>query len=244
MEYYLILLSLLTIAFLYASVGHGGASGYITVLTLWHIQNSLIRPSVLILNMLVSAVAFIQYYRAGHFSWKIFLPFAVTSIPAAFWGGQHKPDADIYNKILGVALFFPILKLLGFFGKETEQTRPVNLPVALAIGFVIGLVSGMLGIGGGIFLTPVLLLLHWAKMKTAAAVSALFIFVNSLSGFIGLLQKGFEVNNEMFAWIATALIGGVFGSYFGSRKFNSQALRYLLAGGLVIAAFKLLFLPK
>ena len=238
----LLLFSLLSVAFLYGSVGHGGASGYITLLTLWGIEKDLIRPSVLLLNMVVSAIAFVEYYRAGHFNWRIFLPFAITSVPAAFLGGKLKIDAAFYNHLLGISLFFPILKLIGIFGKESEEIRPLNLPLALGIGAVIGLASGLLGIGGGIFLTPLLLLLHLAKMKTAAAVSALFIFVNSVSGFAGLVEKGLALDNQVISWIVIAVAGGLAGSYLGSRKFNTTLLRYLLATGLTIAAFKLLII--
>jgi hypothetical protein len=229
------------IAFLYSSVGHGGASGHIAVLTLMGITPIYIKSSALILNILVSSIAFISYYRSGYFKYKLLLPFLITSLPFAFIGGLvNIENPVVYQKILGICLIFPIIRLLGIGKQDNLITREINIPLALFIGAVIGFLSGLMGIGGGILLTPVLILLSWANLKEAAAVSALFILLNSISGIIALNIKGFNLNPAIISWITAALIGAYLGSYFGAKKFNFKTLRYCLAVVLCIASFKLL----
>lgn len=230
---------LLIIAFLYASVGHGGASGYLALMAFFSFTPETMRPTALLLNIFVSFIAFIQYYRSGYFKWSLFWPFAITSIPAAFLGGLITVDAGLYKKILAVLLLFSVIKLLGFNTKNKGSLKEPNTFIALLIGAAIGLFSGMIGIGGGIILSPLILLLHWADMKKTAAVSALFIFVNSLAGLAGLFTKGFEYKNEMGVMILIAFIGGIAGSYFGAKKFESTLLNKLLAIVLIIAVVKL-----
>lgn len=235
---------LMIVAFLYASVGHGGASGYLAVLALvGGVSNADMKSSALILNLLVSLVAFWQFRQ--HFQWELFWAFALLSVPAAYFGAQIPITDGVYKKLLAVFLAFPILRLMISLAPK-KQTGPVatNVPpigIALAIGAVIGLLSGMLGIGGGILLSPLILLLGWADMKPTAAVSALFIFVNSLSGLAGLLAKGFEPPSFVYVWLGFAFVGGLAGAYMGSQKLNTVALRYTLALVLSIAALKLFF---
>jgi uncharacterized membrane protein YfcA len=235
-------LSLLPIvAFLYASVGHGGASGYLALMALFSFAPETMKPTALLLNLFVAGIAFYHYYRAGHFNKKLFFPFALASIPFAFMGGMIEIDASIYKKILAVLLLFAILKMLNVIGKERNQIKDIKIWQGLIIGGFIGFFSGLIGIGGGIILTPVILLLHWGKMKEAAAVSALFIWVNSGAGLIGQFTSGAALLPQSFLLVALALIGGWFGSYNGSKKFNNSALRYLLAFVLIIASVKLFF---
>ena len=231
---------LVTMAFMYAAVGHGGASGYLAVLALFSVEPSVMKSSALILNIFVSLISFAQYYRGGYFKWKLFLPFAVASIPAAYLGATVPLSGGIYKKVLGVCLSFPILRLAGFLGKETEETQELKWTYGLIIGAVIGFLSGMIGIGGGIILSPVILLFHWAKMKETAAVSALFILVNSISGLIALTSKGFTPNPEIYIWLVAAVIGGFAGAYLGSKKFNNNVLKYILAAVLLVASVKLI----
>jgi uncharacterized membrane protein YfcA len=233
-------LSLLpVIAFLYASVGHGGASGYLALMALFSFAPETMKPTALLLNLFVAGVAFYHYYKAGHFNLKLFIPFAITSIPLAFVGGMIEVDASLYKKILGVLLIFAILKMLHVFGKESPIIKEVKTWQGLIVGGIIGFFSGLIGIGGGIILTPVILLLHWGKMKEAAAVSALFIWANSASGFIGQLTSGVSIGAETFVLVAIAFVGGFFGSYFGSKRINNDLLRYILAFVLTIASVKL-----
>ncbi|MCB0463531.1 MAG: sulfite exporter TauE/SafE family protein [Flavobacteriaceae bacterium] len=238
---WLFLLTLPIVAFLYASVGHGGASGYLALMAIFSFAPEAMKPTALLLNLFVSGIAFYHYYKAGYFNKKLFLSFALASIPMAFVGGMIEVDASIYKKILAVLLIFAILKMLNVFGKESEYIKQVKLWQGLMVGGVIGFFSGLIGIGGGIILTPIILLLHWGKMKEAAAVSALFIWVNSAAGLIGQISSGVEISPQAFILVAIALVGGFLGSYYGSRKFNNTLLRYVLAFVLIIASVKLFF---
>ncbi len=235
----------LIVAFLYSSVGHGGASGYLALMAFFSFSPDVSRPTALILNIFVSFIAFIQYYRSGNFKLNLFWPFAVTSVPAAFIGGLITVDADIYKKILAVLLLFSVIKLVGFnfiSPKAAQKNlKSQNLILSLLIGLVIGIFSGMIGIGGGIILSPLILLMHWGDIKQTAAVSSLFIFVNSLAAMAGVFSTGFEYNNEMGYMIVMALIGGMAGSYYGALRFKSKLLGNILAIVLVIASLKLIF---
>ena len=237
--YFVLLLPI--VAFLYASVGHGGASGYLALMAIFSFAPEVMKPTALLLNLFVAGIAFYHYFKAGFFNKRLFLSFAMASIPLAFLGGMIEIDASIYKKVLALLLVFAILKMLNVFGKEGEQIKDVKLWQGLVVGGIIGFFSGLIGIGGGIILTPIILLLHWGKMKEAAAVSALFIWVNSAAGLIGQVSSGVELSSQSFILVAVALVGGFFGSYYGSKKFNNSLLRYLLAFVLIIASVKLFF---
>jgi len=241
-EYIWLFLCLLPIiAFLYAIVGHGGASGYLALMALFSFAPETMKPTALLLNLFVAGIAFYHYYKAVYFNKKLFLSFAISSIPLAFVGGMIEVDASIYKKILAILLIFAILKMLNVFGKESAIIKEVKLWQGLVVGGIIGFFSGLIGIGGGIILTPIILLLHWGKMKEAAAVSALFIWVNSASGLVGQLTSGVTISPQSYVLVAVAMVGGFFGSYYGSKKFNNNLLRYMLAFVLLIASFKLFF---
>ena len=230
---------LFIVAFLYASVGHGGASGYLALMALFGFSAAIMKSSALVLNIFVSLISFYQYYKGGHFRWKLFLPFIITSIPASFIGAYITLDSMMYKKILGVLLIFPILRLLGIIGKESETIREVKIVWALIIGGIIGLLSGMIGIGGGIILSPVILLFHWGNMKETAAVSALFIFVNSLAGLLGLMAQGTLIDSHIYLWLIVAIAGGITGAYVGRKLLSNKALKAILALVMVIASVKL-----
>jgi len=232
---------LFLVAFFYSSVGHGGASGYLALMAIFSFSPEVMKPTALLLNLFVSLVSFIQFYRGGHFNFKLFLPFALASVPMAYVGGLITIDADIYKKILGLLLLIPIIRFLFFANIKVEEIKKSNVFLSLIIGGTIGFLSGLIGIGGGILLSPVLLLLKWSDMKQTAAISALFIFVNSLSGLAGQLTKGIHFSPDMFAYVAIAFVGGICGAYFGSMKFNQNILKYLLAIVLIMASYKLLF---
>lgn len=240
---FLLFLPLLaTVAFLYSSVGHGGASGYLAVMAIMGIAPTLMKSSALIMNLAVSLFSFIGFYRAGFFKWKLFWPFAITSIPMAYLGGTMTLSDSIYKKILAVCILISIARLLYQFKNEETENREIPLWAGLTTGGMIGLLSGMIGIGGGIILSPVMLLMNWAKFKETASVSALFIFVNSVSALYGQLQKGgFEIPDNLKWAIFATICGGLVGSYLGSKQFNIPTLRYILAISLVIACGKLIF---
>jgi uncharacterized membrane protein YfcA len=234
------LLLLFIVAFLYAAVGHGGASGYLALMAVFGMMPEIMKPTALLLNLFVSLSAFVLFYKEGHFKWKIFLPFALASIPFSFLGGMISLDASIYKKILGILLLIPVVRLAAFPNKDMNDLKQSTLFLSLLIGACIGFLSGLIGIGGGIILSPVLLLLAWTNQKQTAAISALFIFVNSLSGLAGQLTKGINFQSEMFILVGVAFACGSFGAWFGARKFNQNILKYLLATVLLMASVKLL----
>jgi uncharacterized membrane protein YfcA len=197
------------------------------------------KPTALVLNILVSGLSFYFYYREKNFKFNLFYPFALTSIPFSFIGGYLKIDAFYYKIILATVLVFAVMRLLGLFGKEKENLKAINVPMALGFGALIGFLSGLLGIGGGIILSPVLLLMGWATMKQTAAVSALFILVNSISGLFGFVYQGGSLPVSSGMLIGLVFTGGLFGAYYGSAKFNSKTLRYVLSVVIGIAIFKL-----
>ena len=232
---------LFLIAFLYASVGHGGASGYLALMAIYGIAPEVMKPTALLLNLFVSLTAFIQFYRGKHFIFKIFLPLALASVPLAFIGGSIALDAVIYKKTLGVLLLIPVIRFLFFANTPADKLKQPNIALSVFIGAAIGFLSGLIGIGGGIILSPILLFLKWTDQKQTAAISALFIFVNSLSGLAGQITKGIQFNSNMIWYVAIAFIGGLFGAYFGALRFKQTILKNVLAVVLLLAAYKLLF---
>ena len=242
-SHFLLFLPLLAIvAFLYSSVGHGGASGYLAVMAIMGIAPPLMKSSALLMNLAVSLFSFYGFYRAGFFKLKLFLPFAIASIPMAYLGGTMTLSDSIYKKILAVCILISIARLLYQFKQEETENKDVPIWAGLTAGGIIGLISGMIGIGGGIILSPLMLLMKWAKLKETAAVSALFIFINSSSGLYGQIMKGgFQIPENLQWAILATIFGGLLGSYFGSQKFNLPTLRYMLAMGLFIACAKLIF---
>ena len=238
--YWVFLCVLPVVAFLYAGVGHGGASGYLALMSLFSMAPETMKPTALLLNLFVAGTAFYFYYKEGYFNKKLFLSFAIASIPMAYLGGTIEVETRIYKIILGILLIFAILKMLNVFGKENEYIREVRLWQGLLVGAVIGFFSGLIGIGGGIILSPVILLLHWGKMKEAAAVSALFIWVNSAAGLAGQFSNGITLNSQSYIMVGLAVIGGFLGSYYGSKKMTNKGVRYMLVIVLCAASVKLI----
>lgn len=228
------------VAVLYSSVGHGGASGYLAVMAFLAVPPNVTRPTALILNVFVAAIGMVQFYRRGFFDWKIFLPFAATSIPFAFIGGSVHLPLEVYRAVLGFVLFFAAFRLAWNFSSEKEFIAPKTW-IALIVGAGLGLVSGLIGVGGGIFLTPILLLMNWTEAKTAAGISAAFILVNSISGLAGNYAQAAQLSSSVIFWIIAAVSGGIIGSTLGSRYFNTLTLRRVLAVVLVFAGIKLIF---
>ncbi len=229
------------VSFMYSAVGQGGASGYLAMMTLFGFVPETMKPTALLLNLFVAAISFIHYAKDGHFNKKLFITFAVASIPLALLGGMIEVDASLYKKILAVLLAFAILRILNVLGKEAGQIKEVKIWQGLSVGGSIGFFSGLIGIGGGIILSPIILIMKWGKIKEAAAVSALFIWVNSAAGMGGQLISGVRIDPQAFILVGIAVIGGFLGSYLGSRKFENKGLRYMLAFVLAIACIKLFF---
>src|SRR6476620_1245616 len=236
----LIILAIFVVAVLYSSVGHGGASGYLAVMAFLGVMPEITRPTALVLNLFVASIGTYQFWRAGYFSWRIFWPFAIASIPMAFVGGMIHLPTNIYKVVLGVVLALAALRLAWKLS-TTGTVKDPPLWSALLIGAVIGLLSGLVGVGGGIFLTPVLLLANWSETKTAAGVSALFILVNSVAGIAGNYQQVAKLPPNVWLWVAAAVVGGIVGSTLGSKRFDSLTLRRVLALVLIFAGTKLIF---
>lgn len=238
----LLCLLIFAAALLYSSVGHAGASGYLAAMALCGIAPALMKPSALVLNVLVATIATVQFYRAGRFSFSLLWPFAVASVPLAFLGGALTLPGIYYKPAVGLVLLFAAYRLVG--GPRVVdanlETKPVPLPSALVSGAGIGLLSGLTGTGGGIFLSPLLLFMGWAETKESAGVSAAFILVNSMAGLAGLLTGFVTLPGTVPLWAAAAVAGGLIGSSLGSRYLASITLKRLLAAVLVVAGVKLI----
>lgn len=233
-------LLLAVVAFLYSSVGHGGASGYLALMAIFSFPVLVMKPTALLLNLFVSGISFFFYYQKEFFKPKLFYPFAITSVPAAFIGGMIPLENSFYKIVLGIVLILAALRLFGFFNSKEKETTKINIPLAMGIGFGIGLLSGMLGIGGGVILSPILLLLGWANLKETAAISSLFIFVNSIAGLSGYFLNGHRLPDESFYLVPIAIFGGIIGAYYGSGFFSNKVLKYVLATVILMASVKLI----
>ncbi len=228
---------------LYASVGHAGASGYLAVMALLGVPMSLMRPTALLVNVCVAAIACVQFARAGHFRWALFWPFAVAAVPAAFVGGMLSLPARPMQLLIGTVLALACLRMAwealgGRFA--ARATRPPATPVAVCAGGVLGFVAGLTGTGGGIFLSPLMLLFRWADARRTAATSALFILVNSIAGLGGLSTHGGLKVPHLALLAACACAGGAAGAWWGSRRAAPRSLYAALACVLALASAKLL----
>jgi len=192
-------------------------------------------------NLLVAGISFIQFARAGYFRWRLFVVFAVLSIPLSFLGGMLELDPQWYKFTLGVLLLFAVARMIGLFDKEKMSLNELNWPIGILVGGSIGFFSGLIGIGGGIILSPVILLLRWGSIKEAAAVSALFIWVNSLAGLAGQLRFGFELSPDIWLMAGLTLIGGFAGGTAGSFFVGKKQMKLILSVVLILASVKLIF---
>jgi uncharacterized membrane protein YfcA len=233
---------MLVAAFGYAAVGHGGASAYIAAMALAGIAPQEMRPIALVLNLLVSSIASYKFYRAGYFRWRLFWPFAAVSIPMAYAGGAITLPGQAYKVVVGVVLLYAAWQLWrsARAGDEMRTVREPPLVLAMLSGAVMGLLSGLTGVGGGIFLSPLLLMLGWAGTKQASAVAAPFILVNSLAGLAAIFAAR-AASLPQYMWIlALAVVaGGWLGAEYGSRRFANPVVRRVLAVVLALAGAKM-----
>jgi uncharacterized protein len=232
--------AILIVAFLYSSVGHAGASGYIAVMTLAGLAPAIIRPSALLLNIFVAILAFWQFRKAGYFSWELFWPLAVLAIPMAFVGGYISLPTKYFKVLVGVVLLYSAVRFVVESKREYETGKP-SIPVSLGIGGGLGLLSGLTGVGGGIFLSPLLIFFRWARTKQASATSALFILCNSISGLMGNISSTKSFPRVAIPLLISAIVGGALGSYLGSTKFSPRVIKLFLAIVLTLAGGKLIF---
>lgn len=236
----LMIFCIVMIAALYSCVGHGGASGYIAVLTLFGLTPLIIKPTALVLNILVSSIAAFQFFRAGHFRRTLFMRFALTSIPFAYIGGYFVLPLSFYKYFIVLVLWFSAVQLFIRPALQTKDLHLPSIPLSLAIGAGLGLLSGLVGVGGGIFLSPLLILMGWAGNKETAAVSAFFVLVNSCAGLLGFMSGNHVVPSYSFTFAFAALSGGFVGSYLGSRELPVLSVQRVLSLVLVIAGYKML----
>lgn len=232
--------AILLMAALYSSVGHAGASGYLAAMALAGVAPAVMKPTALTLNILVALIATARFYRAGYFSWRILLPFALSSIPFAFLGGALTLPGSVYQKVVGLALLFAAFRLwVRASARADAEAKPVPLPAAVALGAGIGLLSGVTGVGGGIFLSPVLLLAGWAETRQASGVAAAFILVNSAAGLAGHLASVRMLPDSIYLWGVAAVAGGLVGTELGRRRLATVTLRRVLSAVLVVAGLKM-----
>jgi len=244
-EWIVVLLAagMLVAAFGYASVGHGGASAYIAAMALVGIAPAEMRPIALLLNVLVSSLGTWKFHRAGYFRWRLFWPFAVVSIPMAYLGGAIMLPGQAYKVLVGLVLLYAAWQLWrsGKSGEEMREVREPPLGWAMAIGAAMGLLAGLTGVGGGIFLSPLLLMLGWAGTKQTSAVAAPFILVNSIAGLAaGFVAKSAVLPSYVWILAAAVLVGGWLGAEYGSRRFANPVVRRVLAIVLALAGAKMI----
>lgn len=233
---------MLLASFVYASVGHGGASAYLAAMALAGVAPAEMRPIALTLNILVSSLATWKFWRAGHFRWRLFWPFAAVSIPFAYLGGAITLPGPVYKIVVGLVLVYAGWQLWRSFraGEEMREVRAPAVPLAMAIGAAMGLLSGLTGVGGGIFLSPLLLMLGWAGTKQTSAVAAPFILVNSIAGLAaGFVAGSAALPASTWALAAAVLAGGWLGAEYGSRRFTNPVVRRFLAVVLGVAGAKM-----
>jgi hypothetical protein len=234
---------MLVAAFGYAAVGHGGASAYLAAMALAGIAPAEMRPVALALNVLVSSLAAWKFYRAGHFRWRLFWPFAAAAIPLAYVGGAITLPGQAYKALVGVVLLYAAWQLWrsGRAGEEMREVRQPPLAAAVAIGGAMGLLAGLTGVGGGIFLSPLLLVLGWAGTKQTAAIAAPFILVNSIAGLAAIfVATGAALPPYVWILAPAVLVGGWLGAEYGSRRFANPLVRRVLAVVLALAGGKMI----
>jgi len=234
--------AVLVVAFFYSSVGHGGATGYLAALALLGVAPASAKVAVLITNIFVACIAFCRFYKAGLFDWKIFLSFAVASVPCAYFGSKIHISPQLYKIILGAVLSVGGLVLLLRSRWQTDDlaVKKVIWPVALFIGAGLGFLAGMTGIGGGVFLSPVLYLFRWVKPKTTGGIAAGFIVVNSIAGIVGAGWEKITHAGPLLWLTLPAVIGALLGTHLGARRWSSVTFSRVLAGVLIFAGGKLL----
>lgn len=225
------------VAILYASVGHGGASGYLAVMALFSLHPEALKPTALMLNIVVAGVGTYLYCSAGQFSWRVFWPFVITSIPMSFLGGTISLPPEYYRPLLGLVLFYAAWRLFVRRKQDDYDATTPSLPLAMFIGGVLGFASGIIGVGGGIFLSPLMILLRWAKVREVSGIAALFILVNSISGLFGHMSSLQFIPSFAPLLVVMALAGGTIGALCGSRHLpvatilKAMSFMMILAGG-------------
>lgn len=232
---------ILLAALLYSSVGHGGASGYLAAMALLGLTPEVMRPTALLLNILVATIAVVKFSRAGSYSWNLFWPLALTSIPCAYAGGTMTLPGHLYKPLVGVLLLISAWHVLHTAKRSVQiSTTPPPLPILLLSGAATGCLSGLTGVGGGIFISPLLLYFRWAEVRVVSGVAAAFILVNSISGLLGVDSASRVLPSALIYWAAAACVGGWIGAEYGSKRISTTTIRMLLGLVLIVAGLKML----
>lgn len=241
-ESIIILAALIFIAaILYSSVGHAGASGYLAVMALFVMSPSEMKPTALTLNILVASIVVTKYLKADCFSWSIFWPFALSSIPFAYLGGLILLPSIYYKPIVGVILIYAAIRFVKDAAKPDYIIKPPLMPIVLISGAGIGFLSGLLGIGGGILLSPLLIVFKWVEVKKASGIAAAFILVNSIAGLLGFISSRTpQIPEGLLIWAVVAVVGGYIGAEYGSKRFGNPTIKRLLSLVLLISGGKMI----
>ena len=226
-------------AVLYSSVGHAGASGYLAAMALYGVAPAAMKPTALVLNVLVATLGTVRFARAGHTPWRLLLPLCAGSVPAAFLGGRMQLPTHVHEPFLAVLLILASFRLWFPSSRVIARPRPSFAGLVL-VGAVLGLAAGLTGIGGGVFLSPILILTGWEEPRRTAGASAPFILVNSIAGLAGHLTSVQFVPPAIAVWAVAAISGGLLGAAYGSRKLATRTLQRLLAAVLLTAGLKLI----
>jgi uncharacterized membrane protein YfcA len=222
-------------------VGKVGVVAFLAVMSLFAIEPTLMKSSSLIMNVFVTIISFYNYYKSGYFKPKLFLPLIILSIPMAFLGASLEIDTEVYRKILGACLLITAVSFFFSFNKPEEgSVVKMPLPLGILTGGAIGFLSGLVGIGGGVLLSPVMLTFRWGTFKQVSTITSLFILVNSVAAIGGIINSGFQMPTDIFLWIGVAMVGGLLGSHWGSRKAPVKVLKNLLAFLLLVVSVRLL----
>ena len=232
-------------ALLYSSVGHAGASAYLAAMALVGVPAAVMRPTALVLNLFVASIVSVRFAMAGHLPWRSLVPLAIGSVPAAFIGGSIDLPGELYRPLVAAVLVVGAWRLATAPPPVDDANRPgVPWIAGIVSGATIGLLAGLTGTGGGIFLTPLLVLAGWTGTRDAAGLSGSFILVNSIAGLAGLLTGGgTTLPPALPLWIGSVAAGGLIGSWVGANRYSILGLRRALAFVLLLAAAKLVFLP-
>lgn len=222
-------------AILYSSVGHGGATAYIAAMTIWGLEPVITKPTALILNIVVSAIGTFIYYRSGKFSFRVLWPFLLGSVPLAYWGSTLNVSSVIYRGILGFILIPTGIWIFFKKSNKGKQTKKGKIYLQIILGGVIGFIAGITGIGGGLILSPLLILTNWAEEKKVSGVAAAFILANSIIGIIGYLSVSKFPPSFIWYFVAASVIGGLIGSTVGTKYLNRSIIRKILGGIMVVS---------
>ena len=234
----MMIMAIFAAAVLYSSVGHGGASGYLAVMALAGLAPGDMKPAVLTMNIFVTVLVFARLYRAGYFKPELFWPFATASVPMAFVGGALMVEMSLFRIIVGVSLLLAALRM--FVHTPKGEERAPHWGIALPVGAVLGLVAGLTGVGGGIYLSPIVLLLGWASIRESAALASAFVLLNSIAGLAGFVVMGGAWPSGVPFYVLAALVGGVVGSELGARALSPQRLGHILGLVLLVAGLKMI----